>query len=300
MEVSVSSVMTGHHHGVYDLQLYDGFVFSAASDSIVAQWDYKLGLPVQPILTGTYPIYTLSLSEDKLICGQRNGELIIADLSEKKLVTKLQLSSKELFFSYLYGKSEYNWLAGGGEGKLYFGSLNDKDSVHIVSVSTGNLRCVDVCKDADELAIGASDNLIYILSLKDKRIKHVLKGSENSVFTLRYLNENTLISGGRDAHLRLWKREGNNWNESAAIPAHNFTINKIALHPSGKYLASASRDKSIKIWSVDELKLLKVISPDKFPGIHTHSVNAVVWDDDFLITAGDDKKVVVWQISLPL
>lgn len=300
MDVSVASVMTGHKHGVYDLKIYDGYVFSAASDSIVAQWDYNTGVFVQMILTGTLPIYTLSIHADILACGQRNGEVIFTDLATKQLITKILIGNKEIFFVHLFGKEGKEWLAGGGDGNLYFGNILEKDKVHIVPLSTTNLRCIDVCNDKDEIAIGASDNLIYILSIADKKVKSVIKGCDNSVFTVKYLDENTLLSGSRDALLRVWKRKEDKWEVSEVIPAHNFTINKIAIHPSGKYFATASRDKFIKLWSADNFKLLKVLSPEKFPGVHTHSINSIVWDKDFLVSTGDDKKIVSWQISLPL
>lgn len=300
MDVSVASVMIGHKHGVYDLKIYDGYVFSAASDSIVAQWDFKAGVFVQMILTGTLPIYSLSIQADKLACGQRNGELIFTDLATKQLIAKILIGKKEIFFVHLLGEDGNEWLAGGGDGNLYFGNLLEKDKVHIVPLSTTNLRCIDVCHQKDEIAIGSSDNFIYILSLADKKVKSVIKGCDNSVFTLKYLDENTLLSGSRDALLRVWKRKEEKWEVLELIPAHNFTINKIAIHPSGKYFATASRDKSIKLWSAENFRLLKVLSPEKFLGIHTHSINSLVWDNDFLVSTGDDKKIVSWQISLPL
>lgn len=300
MEIVVSSVMTGHMHGVYDLHLYDGYLFSVASDGLVAQWDFKTGVLAQHVLTGTAPLYSISILGDKLICGQRNGELIFTDLANKKLIAKTQIGTKELFFAKLLGKNKTTWMAGGGEGKLYYGDTSNWDSVHIVSLSSSNLRCIDINEERNEIAIGASDNLIYILSLSEKRIIDVLEGSENSVFTVKYLDENTMLSGGRDAILRVWKNIKGKWTLSKEIPAHNYTINKIAIHPSKKYFATGSRDKTIKIWDAQDFSLQKVISPEKFPGIHTHSINSIVWDENYLISASDDKKVVTWEISLPL
>ena len=47
------------------------------------------------------------------------------------------------------------------------------------------------------------------------------------------------------------------------IPAHLFAVNSIVFHPTLPYFATASMDKSIKIWGSDDFKLYKVISREK-------------------------------------
>jgi WD40 repeat protein len=75
-------------------------------------------------------------------------------------------------------------------------------------------------------------------------------------------------------------------------------VNHLSLSPNKKLLASASRDKTIKIWDAESLELLKVLDRTKYPTSHTHSVNRLLWlNDDTLISTGDDRKVICWKIS---
>jgi WD40 repeat protein len=77
------------------------------------------------------------------------------------------------------------------------------------------------------------------------------------------------------------------WGHSSDVWAINFS-------PDSKYLASGSRDKTIKLWSVAEQKEIK-----KLQG-HTASVLSVCFspDGNFLASGSVDNMVKVWSIQL--
>src|SRR5690606_29932473 len=108
----------------------------------------------------------------------------------------------------------------------------------------------------------------------------------------------TIISGGRDAMLLIWKKVDASWQHSGEIPAHLYTVKHLSLSPDGLLLASASRDKSFKICDAQTLKLLKVMYQKKMEASHSHSINRLLWlDDSTLLTTGDDKKIIAWRID---
>ena len=91
-----------------------------------------------------------------------------------------------------------------------------------------------------------------------------------------------------------------NWIKSLKIvfaqPAHWFTINAIAFHPNGQFFATASRDKTIKIWDANTFELLKVLEVIRDKG-HVNSVNALLWHpyQELLLSAGDDRSIIIWE-----
>ena len=82
------------------------------------------------------------------------------------------------------------------------------------------------------------------------------------------------------------------------IPAHLFAVNSIAVHPYLPYFATASMDKSIKIWSLEDFKLYKTINLEKGYLGHRLSINKIVWKDNDLISTSDDKSIIIWEIII--
>jgi WD40 repeat protein len=84
-----------------------------------------------------------------------------------------------------------------------------------------------------------------------------------------------------------------------SIPAHLFSIYSIAFHPDLPYLATASRDKSIKIWDTETYSLKKTISIEKGYDSHRLSINKIIWEpiDNHLISVSDDKLMKIWRVE---
>lgn len=77
------------------------------------------------------------------------------------------------------------------------------------------------------------------------------------------------------------------------LSGHNREIMCIAMHPSGKFIASGSKDNTIRIWDVKTGKSIKILEG------HTDNVNYVSFSSDgrYLASASDDKTVMVWDLT---
>jgi WD40 repeat protein len=94
--------------------------------------------------------------------------------------------------------------------------------------------------------------------------------------------------------LRVWDLE-NDFQLISEQPAHLFTVNHIVFSPNGQLFATASRDKTLKIWDAQTFQLLKVVDTMRHGG-HINSVNRLLWLPDCLVSCSDDKTVMLWRV----
>ena len=103
-----------------------------------------------------------------------------------------------------------------------------------------------------------------------------------------------ILTGGRDAHLNIW--DAKSYTLIKSIPAHNYAIYDIVFSPDAKLFATASRDKTVKIWDAETFELQVRINKENYDG-HVNSVNKLLWTDKYLVSTGDDRAVMVWEVK---
>ncbi len=82
------------------------------------------------------------------------------------------------------------------------------------------------------------------------------------------------------------------WKKSQNLTGHKHHIYSLAFNPTGKMLASGSRDGTIKLWSLSTRKLLQTLTG------HSTWVNTVAFDrtGQVLASGSGDKTIKLWSI----
>lgn len=291
------SERSGHLAAVYDLRAApDGF-YSAAADGYLVHWhqdDVDFGRVVAKVDGGKFLCMDV-LEDGGLVAGALDGGLhwLYPGAEERN---RHLAHHRQGIFALL--RLEDDLFAVGGDGVLSRWSVRARSCRESLPLSPNSLRCLAHDPVGDRLAIGASDGNIYLLDRKDLRLMARGRANQPSVFTLAFTADGQrLISGGRDAQLMEWDVSEASLKHLRTVPAHLATINKLALDPSGQYLATASRDKTIKLWRATDLALLKVAEVVRDRG-HVNSVNTLLWkDEQTLLTSGDDRRVLEWRVG---
>jgi len=127
---------------------------------------------------------------------------------------------------------------------------------------------------------------------------NTIKAHQNGATSVLFHPQNVdwLLSGGKDALLKIW-----NWKEEIELQnvvAHTFAIYDLLAINEKKTIVSASRDKHVKIWSIEENGLFKIQQRLDFKlGGHKHSVNALARiNEEAFVSCSDDKRLIVWDI----
>lgn len=298
IQVSKLHAFTGHNDCVYTLapSVSDSVFFSGGGDGMVVKWD--LTQPNQGELIARLPNSVYALHHDKksnlLIAGHNYEGIHLLDWQSKQEIGSLKLTPAAIFDIVT---TEDDILVATGEGMLI---VVDRIGLRIkakLAPSEKNARVLAINTKVGEVAVGFSDNFIRVFSLRDYKLKYEFKAHDNSVFALSYTPDNNfLISGSRDARLKLWD-VNSAYRQANEVAAHLFAINHLTFSPSGEYFATASMDKSVKVWLASEMKLLKVIDKARHAG-HGTSVNKLLWTShqNQLISASDDRSISVWDV----
>jgi WD40 repeat protein len=290
--------LEGHKQGVYALLNLRGssVIVSAGGDGAVVKWDLdengpvrmNPGLSVAGVLFAQLPepVFCLMEGLDGVIWAGTQGGLVFKLVSgEAPRMIKLGTSSVFFISRWMDGRIA----VGLGSGELVF--LDDElQLLDRKSLGTKSLRC---CL-GDRGLIGGSDGLIWRLDAQGDILKR-WEANSPSVFCLAEDAQGDIVSGGRDALLMWMGADGGLKQE---VKAHLFTIHALAGSDLG-WLASGSMDKTVKIWDRSTGALLKVIDREKYPSRgHSHSVNALCWVGRLLASAGDDKIIRIWEVSV--
>ena len=296
----------GHQNPVYALANanVEGIFYSAGNDKGVVEWSLenmafvKVKTPVQS------SVYSLLRYNNLLFIGERSGAFSVYDFTKQEITTRINAHLKPIF-DIQVAKSKNELLTTGEDGTVAVWSLKDYSEIYRFQVAYDTVRCIAISPDETEIAFGCKDHQIRIYNLADYSLKQALEGHSLPVTSLAYHPTGTyLISGSRDAQLKIWhcsQRDayGTNYELAQTIPAHMFTIYNIVFHPTLPYFATSSQDKSIKLWDAENFKLYKILSLEKGEFGHTHSINKIIWSKDgkYLISTGDDRKVMAWEMQ---
>jgi WD40 repeat protein len=288
----------GHRDSVYTLEQgpLPYLLYSAAGDGMVVCWNLQNPDQGELIARINASVYALHFRPEphQLWIGQNFDGVHIIDLYSKKEIKSVKITDAAIFDIKSWG--EYIFIAT-GDGSLIVVDAQTFAVRQQVKASAKSARCIAIHPARRELAVGYSDYTIRIFDLPSLHLKQVLEAHSNSVFALKYSPDyQYLLSGGRDAHLKVWNVL-DNYSLLQPIVAHMYAINHIAYSPTGDYFLTCSMDKSIKVWDAASFKLLKVIDRARHAG-HGTSINKLLWTSfqDQIVACSDDRSLSVWKL----
>jgi len=291
--------LTGHRASIYTLVQGDlpSEFLSGGGDGWVVHWDLANTEKAKVLAKVEGNIFSLLYVPEKqlLLAGNMYGGLHWISLDKKQDLRNIAHHKNGIYDIRYVNNHIYT---AGGDGKLSKWESEAMRPIETFQLTAESLRSLAYNEAQQEWAVGASDNAIYLLGNDLNIKKRIENAHENSVFTVKYSPDGKyLLSGSRDAHLKVWDI-ANDFKLKSAQPAHWFTVNDIVYHPEGHLFATASRDKTIKIWAADTFKLLKVIDTAR-NGCHINSVNKLLWTahENTLISCSDDRTIMLWHVA---
>jgi WD40 repeat protein len=228
--------------------------FTSGEDSKVLKWDLDGDAKTyQVIYSGTDIIEVLAVSPDAsmLACGSSNSTIHLIPLKGNGMQYDLNGHKgmiKSLTFSY-DGKYLYSASL---DGKVLKWDMASRTST---SVSFGSMQItsIDVSSNGNYLAGISSDGKVIISDFVNNSDNFRIETAGREIKVIRFKpDENILAIGDVNGNVELWDISAR--KKISEVKAHNAPVNDIQFNPILKQMATASNDKTLKIFNnLDDL-----------------------------------------------
>lgn len=281
-----------HSGAVFSLTKDENYIYSASADKFVTRWNPNTGEQDSFAIKCETSIYKINHLKNKsiLVIGTSSGDIHIIDTKIKNEIKFIKYH-KVPIFEIQFDEVDNRMYVGDADGNLSVWNTIDWSLLLNLPFECGKIRSILILKKLNKVIFGAQDGKIRVLNNTNFNQEFVFDAHVNGCLTLSYseLKKNVLFSAGKDGNIKVWWLDG--FKEVFVFPAHKESIYKLVV--TKNTLISISRDKTSKVWDISNLDFL--IKLDRKLGGHSHSVNDILLFDAYLITAGDDKRIIFWQ-----
>ncbi|MEX2595930.1 MAG: hypothetical protein WEC59_03290 [Salibacteraceae bacterium] len=272
-------------------------VFTAGADRVVAEWNLNAQEPNPFAIRVESTVYSLlTIDRQRLIIGTGVGGIHTIDLLSKKEIKHLKLHNKGIFHLH-HDTVNHRIYSSSADGTVSVWDAESWELLWHLQCTDQKVRRTTTNPDGSLAAICCGDGRCLVLETQQHRIIQELDAHADSCNAAAFTADGQLLTGGKDAHLKRWDIK-NGFQLKKAIPAHNFAIYDIVVAPNSNWIATASRDKTIKIWDHD-LEEKPVRLDRKSHDGHINSVNGMIFleDENRLVSCSDDRSAIIWRID---
>ncbi|BAY49429.1 pentapeptide repeat protein [Scytonema sp. HK-05] len=257
------ATFSGHIGWVWSVAFSpDGNMLATGStDSSVRLWDVQSGRCLQVLTEHTGGVRSVSFSVD----GQQ-----LASGSEDKTVRLWNLQGQCL---------------------------------RVLKGHTQSVYSVHFAPNQQTLASSSNDTTVRIWDVSNGNCLSILQGHTTGAQCVRYSPDGQLLASGcRDGSIRLWSGDCSHNRASKPsiinssvklLQGHTDWVWNIAFSADGHWLASASLDGTLRLWSIQDGQPIYVLEG------HTHDVFglAISADSQLLVSTGEDQTVRLWHLQ---
>lgn len=235
---------------------------------------------------GRFLVYSYNLSVEISILDTKTWQLIPSLKGHKATINAISFSPDgEYLISGSYDKSIKIWKT---------------DSWECVKTFTGHNASITSVIPANQwgynyIISGGKDAIIKIWDFDTGICIDSIKEHSKPITSLQYDYEKGLMSASYDGSFIV---HGHNWGHvkdfdhiSIGNDSHKNMIYSMKLSPNGKYLASGSYDKTIKIWDMATFNCIATLKG------HTSSVYSLSFSPDSKYLVSSSEEILIWDTS---
>ncbi len=248
------NVLSGHQDAVRALLIApkSNAIFSASSDGKILQWQLASGPTQVPITryAGNYIYRALALSDDEqwLACGTEQAGIQLINLRTEEI--QWLSGHTNAVWSIVFNAKQNTFFSTGADGQILRWTLGNSVPEKIEQLKHTVVKSLTF--DRQGILYGLLENgKLEAWQPDGKRDEFPILEMSEIGTALTYLpQKHALVVGYASGKVYVW-----NIDEQTieSLEGHNARISDLALSASGKFLATASLDGTVRIWQAQNL-----------------------------------------------
>lgn len=239
-------------------------------------------------------------SGDFLASASLDGEVRLICTAKKYTVGSYQAHNGSVDVAKFICNGQY-LVTGGSDYKVrvWSGSLGQFRNTYS-SENPSPALCVAISPQGYSVAVGYHSENVKVFDMLSGEIISECEIPKVPVQCLAWIQGNTILaSGSNDKLLKIWQVRERSATCIRVLRGHQSPV--LALTPTKNFLASASDDCTVHLWSMEDLKKLYPtnISPIDVLRSHSAGVTCCAFHPDFqeLVTGSKDKSLSFWDLK---
>lgn len=253
----------------------------------ISVWDAHTGAELLTIAAHTLGVTCISFSPDgqRLASGSHDKTVQLWDANTGELIRVFQGHSERV--GSVCFAVEGTRLVSAGDDALV--KTWDVDSGEVIRTVTGD-RVVCVSPDGQRLATSGQHTTIRLWDANSGEQLSKMKELSTFVTSMSFSDDGRKLVTTDGAWMSLWNLQSGKVQTAYRNVAHEVT--SICLSPNGQWIASASRDQTIKIWNASTWQEFASLKG------HAKAVTSVAFtpDGQRVISASEDMTIKVWDL----
>ncbi|GJC80236.1 putative WD repeat-containing protein C3D6.12 [Colletotrichum liriopes] len=307
---SLAVELPGHRTDIRAVSLSsDDKMLATAANGSLKIWNIKTQACIRTFECG-YALCCAFLPGDKVVVvGTKTGELELFDVASASLLDSVSAHEGAIWSLQVHpdGRSV---VSGSADKSAKFwdfkivqeevlGTTRTTPKLKLVQSRTlkvsDDILCVRYSPDAKYIAVSLLDNTVKVFFTDSLKLYLNLYGHKLPVLSMDISYDSKLIvTSSADKNIRIWGLDFGDCHK--ALFGHQDSILQVAFVPhnsdgNGHHFFSSSKDRVIKYWDGDKFEQVQ-----RLDGHHGEVwAMAVGHSGNFLVTAGHDKSIRVWD-----